>query len=881
MTVRSPLSEVLGTTITGPSDATTKFIVGDGSVEAGLSVAAARALLGTKGYSGSQGIRGYTGSIGEQGYIGSTGTQGIQGIDGFTGSIGIGFIGSRGDKGDRGYSGSTGTQGRAGYTGSVGFTGSRGYIGSTGTIGFTGSRGIDGIQYTTATNMAGGVAGNILIQNGSSSTAFISTGSVGNLLQYQTNNTATWVSTSTLLINKSVNSDFERVVTLTNSEITPLRYPTMVSGGGGSYFTAGVTSDLTYHTNNKILTSPGVAVSGTTSATSTLTGALIVAGGIGVGGDLWIGGTITAEKLVIQYTTVTSVSITTDDITKINNTTNATSTLTGALQVQGGVGIGRNVWVGGDINFAGNLYQNGVLFTGGGGGGGSGSLTGGTLGQIPWQSAPSVTSFFGPGTAGQLLMSSGASVIGPAWRNTSSLLVGYASNLAGGGIGSIPYQSSSNVTAMLSLGLANQILTVNASANGVTWASLASLNAGNATTATNLAGGSAGRIAYQVSTGRTGFTNSGTVGQILTSGGLGSPVWVNSSAVAVGYTGSRGYVGSIGYTGSSGAAVDRGYAGSIGGVGFTGSRGAYDAIGFTGSKGDLGFTGSVGFTGSRGATGYTGSVGFTGSVGYTGSRGITGYTGSASTEVGFTGSVGAGYTGSIGPLGYSGSRGSDGAPASSFAYGGVGEIGRYLDFHSVSGSTIDFDVRMDSGGGVATTGEGTLTITATGGVYLSSLHTSGDVYVGNGGSSLIRMADSDEGERQIHCNSNRIGFLNQAGSWGSYCNDDGSWTSDYDITAYSDIKLKDNIITIDSALDKTLKLRGVYYTRKDKEDKIRKVGVIAQEIQEILPEVVRSNFDNADNSTTLSVDYGNITALLIEAIKELNAKVEALEKRLA
>ena len=137
------------------------------------------------------------------------------------------------------------------------------------------------------------------------------------------------------------------------------------------------------------------------------------------------------------------------------------------------------------------------------------------------------------------------------------------------------------------------------------------------------------------------------------------------------------------------------------------------------------------------------------------------------------------------------------------------------------------------------------------------------------------MVDTDEGTRIIHCNSNRIGFLNQAGNWGSYCNDDGSWTSDQNITAYSDINLKENIQTIDSALEKTLNLRGVYYTRKDKDDKTRKVGVIAQEIQEILPEVVKTHI--IDNDTLLSVDYGNITALLIEAIKELKLEIDILK----
>ena len=45
------------------------------------------------------------------------------------------------------------------------------------------------------------------------------------------------------------------------------------------------------------------------------------------------------------------------------------------------------------------------------------------------------------------------------------------------------------------------------------------------------------------------------------------------------------------------------------------------------------------------------------------------------------------------------------------------------------------------------------------------------------------MYDSDEGTRQIHCNSNRIGFLNQSGGWGSYCTDDGSFASDFSMSA--------------------------------------------------------------------------------------------------
>lgn len=97
--------------------------------------------------------------------------------------------------------------------------------------------------------------------------------------------------------------------------------------------------------------------------------------------------------------------------------------------------------------------------------------------------------------------------------------------------------------------------------------------------------------------------------------------------------------------------------------------------------------------------------------------------------------------------------------------------------------------------------------------------------------------------------------------------DCGAITSTGDITSSSDIRLKSNIKDIDNALNKVLAARGVYFDMNEKTH----VGVIAQEIETILPEVV------SNTSEYKSVAYGNITALLIEAIKELNAKVERLE----
>jgi len=97
------------------------------------------------------------------------------------------------------------------------------------------------------------------------------------------------------------------------------------------------------------------------------------------------------------------------------------------------------------------------------------------------------------------------------------------------------------------------------------------------------------------------------------------------------------------------------------------------------------------------------------------------------------------------------------------------------------------------------------------------------------------------------------------------------------VTASSDKKLKKNIKTIDNALEKVISLRGVEYDRIDTGD--HQIGVIAQEVEEVLPEVVYPKGPAPDYETK-SVAYGNIIGLLIEAIKEQNIRIEELERRL-
>lgn len=95
------------------------------------------------------------------------------------------------------------------------------------------------------------------------------------------------------------------------------------------------------------------------------------------------------------------------------------------------------------------------------------------------------------------------------------------------------------------------------------------------------------------------------------------------------------------------------------------------------------------------------------------------------------------------------------------------------------------------------------------------------------------------------------------------------------ITANSDLTLKKNLLKIENALEKVEQINGYTYELKADDSK-RHAGVIAQEIQTVLPEIV-----NKGNDGILGVEYGNISALLIEAIKEQNIKIKNLETLLA
>jgi hypothetical protein len=101
--------------------------------------------------------------------------------------------------------------------------------------------------------------------------------------------------------------------------------------------------------------------------------------------------------------------------------------------------------------------------------------------------------------------------------------------------------------------------------------------------------------------------------------------------------------------------------------------------------------------------------------------------------------------------------------------------------------------------------------------------------------------------------------------------------------SFSDERLKENIVVIPNALEKVSSLRGITFTRKD--DGSVGTGLIAQELEKVLPEAVYESktidsLENPDAEKYKAIRYETTVGLLVEAVKELSEKNNTLEARI-
>ena len=145
---------------------------------------------------------------------------------------------------------------------------------------------------------------------------------------------------------------------------------------------------------------------------------------------------------------------------------------------------------------------------------------------------------------------------------------------------------------------------------------------------------------------------------------------------------------------------------------------------------------------------------------------------------------------------------------------------------------------------------------------------SGGIYVYNeSGGSTIRFS----GTSTCYINNgSNLGIGTSSPDYKLHVIGDIAYTGNiYDV---SDVRLKENITPLEGAIDKISSLHGIYFNNRGESADEREVGVIAQEVEEVLPEVV-----SEDDEGYKSVDYTKLTPLLIEAVKELNIAMKKLK----
>jgi hypothetical protein len=164
-------------------------------------------------------------------------------------------------------------------------------------------------------------------------------------------------------------------------------------------------------------------------------------------------------------------------------------------------------------------------------------------------------------------------------------------------------------------------------------------------------------------------------------------------------------------------------------------------------------------------------------------------------------------------------------------------------------------------------------------------------FLESGNESWTGNPGSDQGKIEYHSNrfyiaagsnSTEVCRFRRSGTDVVTVSNSGDITASGNVTAYSDERLKENVKQIENAIDIVEKLRGVTFDWKATGE--NSYGVIAQEVQAVLPELVvetsKNSIEGEEIENILSVDYGKLTSVLIEAIKEQQKLIEEQESRI-
>ena len=254
----------------------------------------------------------------------------------------------------------------------------------------------------------------------------------------------------------------------------------------------------------------------------------------------------------------------------------------------------------------------------------------------------------------------------------------------------------------------------------------------------------------------------------------------------------------------------------------------------------------------------------------------------------------AGDTVKVGDSGAAATLTSNGAGALTVTTGGATDLVLSTNSGTNSGTITITDgannniTLTPNGTGDVVAEADTLTVGDSGAAATISSNGAGTLTLTTGGASdLILSTNSGTNSGTITITDGANGNIDIAPNGSGVTNVDGELRATDDVTAFhsSDVALKENIVNIPDPLDAIKKLNGVLFDwKKDWIDQrggedgyfVRKrdVGVIAQDVEKVLPEAVAEKKNGIK-----AVKYDRLTCLLIEAVKKLSAQVEALSKK--
>ena len=173
--------------------------------------------------------------------------------------------------------------------------------------------------------------------------------------------------------------------------------------------------------------------------------------------------------------------------------------------------------------------------------------------------------------------------------------------------------------------------------------------------------------------------------------------------------------------------------------------------------------------------------------------------------------------------------------------------------------------------------------------YMNQIWTAGTIQAGSSGTGNIYLGNTGisgsgnhfrfhthGGATYFDMNSGTINWRQGSSTRYYFYPSTANMTVNGTITQYSDIRYKENIVEIPDAIDKIKSIRGVYYNRTDFNTEPTKIGVIAQEVEVLMPELILQ----AEDTNLKSVSYNELTAVLVQAIKEQQTIIDDLKSRI-